>query len=68
MCVYIYIYNIYREREREREKQYAELKLSANAGTEINTHWQVMVACIETSNVKFTGIIEIFEFLKLVAI
>ena len=43
------------------------MKLSANAGTEINMHWQVMIACIETSDVKFTGIIEIFEFLKLVA-
>ena len=36
------------------------MKLSANAGTEINTHWQVMIGCTETSDVKFTGIIEIF--------
>ena len=43
------------------------MKLSANAGREINTHWQVMIACIEASDVKFTGIIKIFEFLKLVA-
>ena len=32
---------------------------SANAGTGTNTHWQVMIAWTETSDVEFCGIIEI---------
>ena len=32
---------------------------SANAGTGTNTHWQVMIAWIETSGVEFRGIIDI---------
>ena len=36
-------------------------EISANADIGTNTHWQVMIAWIETSDVKFPGIIEIFE-------
>ena len=36
-------------------------EISVNADTGTNTHWQVMIAWIETSDVKFPGIIEIFE-------
>ena len=36
-------------------------EISVNADTGTNTHWQVMIAWIETSDVKFLGIIAIFE-------
>ena len=37
------------------------MKQSANAGTGTNRHWKVMMAWIETSDVKFLGFIETFE-------
>ena len=37
------------------------LNKRTNAGTRTNTHWQVMIAWNEASDVKFPGIIEIFE-------
>ena len=38
-----------------------KLPFIANADTGTNTHWQVMMAWIETSDVKFPGVIEMFE-------
>ena len=46
---------------RRKNKLNKRTGILANAGIETNVHWQVMIAWIETSDVKFLGIIEIFE-------